>query len=155
MGFVNQAKPPAPAPQQGVPENFPGLETDETTHIGSKEAYSRASLPRMNEHSLVLPPDLNDLKSELMEQVADGKSTHMAFFRKISLEDWDHPPPSSHSILLRLSRSLVGFLISRVKGKRKNKGILEQTGKMWIPFWAMFIVYSSMIIKSPLMMQGP
>ena len=57
-GFVNQANFPAPAPQQGVPENFPGLETDETTHIGSKEAYSGASLPRMNEHSLVLLPRL-------------------------------------------------------------------------------------------------
>lgn len=56
------------------------------------------------------PQTANDLKSELMEQAADGKSTHMAFFSvKISLEDWDHPPLILTLILLRLSRSLVGF----------------------------------------------
>ena len=57
-GFVNQVNFPAPAPQQGVPENFPGLETDETTYIGSKEAYSKAILSRMNESDLVLLPRL-------------------------------------------------------------------------------------------------
>lgn len=57
-GFVNQANFLAPAPQQGVPENFPGLETDETAYIGSKDAYSRAILSRMNEYSLVLLPRL-------------------------------------------------------------------------------------------------
>lgn len=86
-GFVNQASFLAPAPQKGVPEKFPGLETDETTHIGSKKHTAELFLPWNERTQSDFTAEIaEDLKGELMEQVADGKSTHMTFFIKISLK---------------------------------------------------------------------